>query len=120
MLAVPDILNCAADWVQFDGQALNGRMDVRFLIEANGEDGGSVTRVSTLDGGVGNAFLQGCILSALREAPFQTPKDGAVELDLPLQFFGPAQGRLPDGGPLDVYVPSNSPGVIIFEAPDAG
>jgi hypothetical protein len=122
MLTAFDIQDCVTHWGQFQGEVVNGILDIRFSVAANEDDGGSLTHVWAVDGGVGDAFLQGCIVSAFRQVPFQTPKDGTVDLDLPLQFIGPSHAQWPDGGEVAAFVPPNSLGVIVFsfEAPDGG
>jgi hypothetical protein len=118
--AGPEIINCAIRWGQFEGRGVNGLLEVRFGVETNPDDGGTVTQVWTLDGGAGSTFLRGCIVSALAQAPFQTPTDGGVVLELPLQFVWPDEGLWPDSGLARVHLVPNSLGVLVFEAADGG
>ncbi len=79
-----EVRDCYSAWLE-QNPSLAGTMLVSFEIAALDGGGGGVTRLEVLDGGLGQALMEGCVLNALADVRFETP-DGPLNVHYPLQF----------------------------------
>jgi hypothetical protein len=49
-------------------------------------DDARIDEVSIREGGLGNEFLEGCVLAVFSELSFEPPADGRIEVNYPLRF----------------------------------
>jgi hypothetical protein len=81
----PEIRECEEAW-QRQNPDLAGRMIVRFDITDDDAGQGEVTHVELLEGGVGQLFVEGCVLNVFQGMRFPAPPDGEVSVVYPVQF----------------------------------
>ncbi|MFO0594027.1 MAG: AgmX/PglI C-terminal domain-containing protein [Myxococcaceae bacterium] len=92
---MPDLRDCYDGWVRQQPQ-LAGRVVVGFAVGSDDAGAGSVQDLSIIDGGLGHALLEGCVLNVMQGLSFEQPDgDGKLEVHYPLVF---SSGD-PDGGP---------------------
>jgi hypothetical protein len=85
-----EVRDCYAAWLA-QNPALAGTMLVGFEIAALDGGGGGVTRLEVLDGGLGHALMEGCVLNALAEVRFEEP-DEPISVHYPLMFSSSNDG----------------------------
>ncbi|MFT3709810.1 MAG: AgmX/PglI C-terminal domain-containing protein [Archangium sp.] len=92
--ALPDIEECYEGWVQQQPQ-LGGRIVIGFQIGADDAGTGSVTDISIVDGGLGHALMEGCVMNAMQDLAFERPEE-TVTVKYPFMFSaGPDDGGTP-------------------------
>jgi hypothetical protein len=79
-----EVRDCYSAWLA-QNPSLAGTMLVGFEIAALDGGGGGVTKLEVLDGGLGHALMEGCVLNALAEVRFEEP-DEPLSVHYPLQF----------------------------------
>jgi hypothetical protein len=78
------VIDCWEGWLRSDPQ-IAGEILVAFTL-ANGADGVShVVDLSVVDGGLGNAFMEGCVLNAMAGLQFE-PVDGPLRREFGFTF----------------------------------
>lgn len=83
---IPNIEECYESWLGLN-PTLEGRIVTNFAIEAKeGGDGAGVVGVNVREGGLGNKFLEGCVLSVFSDLEFEVPADGRMEVNYPFTF----------------------------------
>jgi hypothetical protein len=81
-----DIAECYESWLK-QNPKLAGHMVVGFLITPDDAGTGEVTHVELLDGGLGQPFMEGCVLNAFQDIRFSQPEGGGqVLVHYPLHF----------------------------------
>ena len=92
---VRDIHECYEAWLE-QNPRLSGSMMVAFEISPDDAGNGAVTHIEVIDGGVGQPFMEGCVLNVFQDMRFEEPPGGGrVRVLYPLYF----QPRGDDGGP---------------------
>lgn len=71
---LPHIEECYSSWVQSQPQ-LGGRMVIGFQIGSNDAGGGSVQQLLIVDGGLGHALMEGCVMNAVQDVMFDEPQE---------------------------------------------
>ncbi len=85
---MPEIRECADAWLR-QNPKLEGRMLVAFDITPDDAGTGEVTRIELVDGGVGQPFMEGCILNAFQDIRFvEPPGGGKVRVRYPIRVEG--------------------------------
>jgi hypothetical protein len=83
---IPAVKECYESWLGLNPN-LEGRIVTNFAIEAYAEkDGAGVVGVNVREGGLGNEFLEGCVLSVLSNLEFEAPETGRIEVNYPFTF----------------------------------
>lgn len=84
---MPEIRECYEAWLQ-QNPRLQGRMVVGFEISADDAGAAEVTQVSLVDGGLGQPFMEGCVLNAFQDLRFEKPPGGGgkVTVNYPITF----------------------------------
>jgi hypothetical protein len=79
-----EVKDCYEAWLN-QNQDLAGTMLVSFEIAATDGGGGGVTKLEVLDGGLGHALMEGCVLNALADVRFEQPEK-PITVHYPLTF----------------------------------
>lgn len=90
---IPELRDCYDGWVQRE-PSLGGAIAVAFVIDVDDAGVGAVSGLSIVDGGLGHAALEGCVLNVMNDLSFEPP-GSPVNVTYPFNF-SPAP---PDGGP---------------------
>ena len=77
--AIPEIRECYEAWLNLN-PSLQGKLTVSFKIESSEDNDASATVVDAKvkEGGVGNQFLDGCVVASLGSLQFDPPADGGT------------------------------------------
>lgn len=81
---LPDIEECYSGWQQQQPN-LAGRMVIGFQIGPNDAGVGSVQQLSVVDGGLGHALMEGCVMNAVSDLTFDRP-DEPLTVNYPFLF----------------------------------
>lgn len=93
---MPEIRECYEAW-QKQNPGLAGRLLVGFDIAADNRGAAEVQHVELVDGGVGQPFMEGCVLNAFEDIRFEEPPGGGqVKVRYPIEL-GPAGGGVDAG-----------------------
>jgi hypothetical protein len=83
---MPEIRECADAWLRHNPK-LEGRMLVAFDITPDDAGTGEVTGIELIDGGVGQPFMEGCILNVFQDIRFvEPPGGGKVRVRYPIRL----------------------------------
>lgn len=79
-----EVKDCYEAWLE-QNHELAGTMVVSFEIAATDGGGGGVTKLEVLDGGMGHALMEGCVLNALADVRFEQPEK-PITVHYPFSF----------------------------------
>lgn len=83
---LPEIRECYEAW-QKQNPAIAGRLMVGFDITADNSGTAEVQHIEVLDGGVGQPFMEGCVLNAFQDIRFEEPPGGGrVKVRYPIDL----------------------------------
>jgi hypothetical protein len=92
--ALPEIQECYEGWIQQEPQ-LAGRMVIGFQIGPDDAGTGGITQLSIVDGGLGHALMEGCVMNAVQNLDFDRP-DEPVTVNYPFLFSVGTDGGAPE------------------------
>lgn len=93
---MPEIRECYEAWKK-QNPGLAGRLLVGFDIAADNRGAAEVQHIELVDGGVGQPFMEGCVLNAFQDIRFEEPPGGGqVKVRYPIEL-GPAGGGVDAG-----------------------
>jgi hypothetical protein len=87
---IPEVKECYEEWLK-QNPKLAGRMVVGFTISADDAGTGGVSKVAVIDGGLGHALMEGCVLNSFHDLRFEAP-DGELTVHYPLAFSSDEDG----------------------------
>ncbi|MDF1565972.1 MAG: AgmX/PglI C-terminal domain-containing protein [Deltaproteobacteria bacterium] len=85
--ALPAVKECYEAWLLANPE-LEGKLTVAFEILPDHDDPtlGVIDSAKVQESGLGNAFLDGCVVASLGDLVFEAPADGKVSVTYPFRF----------------------------------